>query len=89
MKPLGIRPVRFPCKTDCHPGKGFDNWWEVDCSQPSNKRARFEAKKQLIKELEEDVSLEYYCSYCNHLLQDMGVKINPCVYCGEWSLTVD
>ena len=28
MKPEGLKPVQFPGKTDCHPRKGWKNWWE-------------------------------------------------------------
>lgn len=29
MKPYGReKKVRLPYKTDCHPKKGFINWWE-------------------------------------------------------------
>ena len=28
MKPMGRRKVKFPCKRDVHPGKGWRNWWE-------------------------------------------------------------
>lgn len=29
MKPYGrIKRIHFPHKTDCHPKKGYENWWE-------------------------------------------------------------
>lgn len=47
MKPMGQRPVRFPGKTDCHPPRGYVNWWEKEMNQPSKKRARQQARKAL------------------------------------------
>ena len=32
MKPNGrIHTVKFPGKIDCHPKKGYVNWWEDEC----------------------------------------------------------
>ena len=32
MKPYGrYKKVRYPGKTDCHPRKGYANWWEDMC----------------------------------------------------------
>ena len=28
MKPEGRKIVNFPNKRDCHPKKGYVNWWE-------------------------------------------------------------
>ena len=28
MKPEGRKIVKFPCKRDVHPKKGWINWWE-------------------------------------------------------------
>ena len=29
MKPYGrIKTIHFPHKRDCHPKKGYKNWWE-------------------------------------------------------------
>lgn len=53
MKPLGRKPVRFPSKTDHHPPKGQANWWEVEICTESKKTARAEAKKALLKEVQE------------------------------------
>jgi len=34
MKPYGrYKKVRFPSKKDCHPKKGYENWWE-DMAKP-------------------------------------------------------
>lgn len=40
------------------------------------------------KEVDAATYIEYYCSYCNHLLQDMEVRVQPCVHCGEWHFVV-
>lgn len=54
MKPLGLRPCKFPSKIDHHPReKGVFNWWEVEMDIPSNKRDRREAKQSVQKELNE------------------------------------
>jgi hypothetical protein len=50
MKPLGREKVRFPNKIDRHPGKKFVNWWEI-IAQPSKKRARQNAQKEINQEI--------------------------------------
>jgi hypothetical protein len=52
MKPLGQHPVRFPSKTDCHPPKGYVNWWEGEIDDDENKAlakrfTQLEIKEQL------------------------------------------
>jgi hypothetical protein len=42
MRPLGIRPVRFPGKEDFHvkglaKRQGYVNWWEAEMSDYENK----------------------------------------------------
>lgn len=44
---MGRRPVRFPGKTDCHPPKGYANWWEVEMNKPSKKRERQAVRRAL------------------------------------------
>ena len=51
MKPMNVRPIRFPSKTDAHPGKGLLNWWEVANSNGNKKSERFDVKMMIIKEL--------------------------------------
>jgi|GEM_PF-5995388 len=52
MQPLGRKPVKFPSKTDCHPPKGYSNWWEVEINHHDRKRAdRREAKRNIRKEI--------------------------------------
>lgn len=48
MKPQGRRTVNFPNNIDCHPEKGYVNWWE-NMSVPSNKRERSSVKLELNK----------------------------------------
>jgi hypothetical protein len=55
MQPLGRKPSRFPTKTDCHPPKGYVNWWENEMSTPANKAAaKRDAELEIKKEMEED-----------------------------------
>ncbi len=52
MQPLGRKPSRFPSKTDCHPKKGYANWWEVEILNDDNKKAdRRKVKKEINMEL--------------------------------------
>ena len=53
MKPYGRgKTVRFPGKTDCHPPKGWKNWWE-DITEYFS---RSTMKQQLKKEYEQERS---------------------------------
>ena len=45
MQPMGRKPVRFPGKVDCHPRKGYINWWEVEMSLPCKAREKRQVKK--------------------------------------------
>ena len=48
MKPYGReKKVRFPHKTDCHPKKGFINWWEDIARFLSRSRMKQINKKEL------------------------------------------
>jgi hypothetical protein len=54
MKPMGQRPIRFPSKTDCHPPKGFVNWWEnVHDRRDRVRSAKRQMKLQTEKEAKE------------------------------------
>ena len=48
MQPLGRKPVRLPSKTDCHPPRGFVNWWENIVGM-SGKAFRRKSKIELLK----------------------------------------
>jgi hypothetical protein len=53
IQPLGIKPSRFPGKVDCHPPKGYCNWWEKEINSKSSKN-KF---KQIIeKEIKKEIS---------------------------------
>ena len=53
MKPLGQKPSTHNY-VDCHPQKGFVNWWEKEIKNFENKVAfRQQTKKQIDKELDE------------------------------------
>ena len=52
MKPMGRRKVKFPCKRDVHPGKGWMNWWE-NMHLPSKGSARQKQKMQDRREVDE------------------------------------
>lgn len=56
MKPLGQKPVRFPCKIDVHPKKGYVNWWEATGGNDENKTAaRREGKEEVLQEFEDSL----------------------------------
>ena len=49
MKPYGReKKVTFPGKTDCHPRKGFVNWWE----RITDNLSRSAMKQKLKREIE-------------------------------------
>lgn len=51
MKPYGReKNVRFPGKTDCHPQKGFINWWENITEYISRSTMKQRLKKEIEKE---------------------------------------
>lgn len=53
MKPYGLgSKIRFPYKKDCHPPKGWINWWEDIQSFVS----RHEMKQNTKKEIEKEIS---------------------------------
>ena len=52
-KPLGLRPVHFPGKTDCHPKPPLINWWER-VSEPNKTAAKREVEREIKQEIEED-----------------------------------
>lgn len=55
MKPYGReKKVRFPGKTDCHPRKGWINWWEDMCRF----LPRSTMKRKALKETEEEAPVE-------------------------------
>lgn len=57
MKALGLRPVRFPGKEDCHPRKGYVNWWENDMNDIGNKAyEKQKARKEILNELRDMIN---------------------------------
>jgi hypothetical protein len=52
VKPMGRKTFGWPNKVDCHPPKGYVNWWE-NLLDVSKKRERREAKRQIQKDLED------------------------------------
>ena len=52
MKPLGLKPKRFPGKTDIHPPKGLVNWWEADGKEENKARHKRDGIKEIEMELE-------------------------------------
>ena len=51
MKPYGReKKVRFPHKTDCHPPKGYINWWETMADFLSRSRMKQILKRNINKE---------------------------------------
>lgn len=50
MKPYGLgSKVRFPYKADCHPPRGWINWWE----DMRNFISRHTMKQRIKKKIEE------------------------------------
>ncbi len=49
MRPMGRRKVKFPEKIDCHPKRGWLNWWEVEFNSDGNKKAERQMGKTEIK----------------------------------------
>ena len=53
MKPEGRKVVKFPCKRDVHPQKGWINWWEgmadLMCRSTRKLRLRKEINEQIIE----------------------------------------
>lgn len=56
MKPEGRRTVKFPCKRDVHPKKGWVNWWETIGGHIS----RSIRKQKLRKEIEDEIMESTY-----------------------------
>lgn len=52
MKQEGNKPVKFPGKTDCHPKKGWKNWWEVEMAP---KRSRTRNKRKIKEEIDKEL----------------------------------
>ena len=53
MKRENLKPVHFPGKEDCHPPKGYINWWENEMEHIST---RTEIKRKYKKEIEKDLN---------------------------------
>lgn len=53
MKPLGQKPKQMNYE-DCHPPKGFVNWWEKDCCVENKASARREWKQEAFEELNKE-----------------------------------
>ncbi|EEF25015.1 conserved hypothetical protein [Ricinus communis] len=52
MQPMGRKPVRFPCKQDCHPRKPLVNWWEVEIATEGKKTDRQRGRRAIAAELQ-------------------------------------
>ena len=52
MKPYGLgSKIRFPHKKDCHPPKGWINWWEDIQSFVSRRKMKQNIRKEIEKEI--------------------------------------
>lgn len=49
-QPMGRKHYRSPHKTDCHPPKGYVNWWEV-AIRPNKAAAKREAEREIQTEI--------------------------------------
>ena len=59
MKPYGgYKNVRFPGKTDCHPKKGFVNWWETITDVFCRKTMKQKLKKDIFEEALLDTKMD-------------------------------
>jgi hypothetical protein len=54
MKPEGRKVVKFPCKRDVHPKKGWVNWWETISGCVSRNVRKLNIKREVEKELWEE-----------------------------------
>ena len=50
------KPVKFKYKQDCHPKKGFVNWWEYMGYYKSKSAKRQQFKKETLLEYNTDTS---------------------------------
>ena len=53
------KPVKFKCKQDCHPKKGFVNWWETLGYYKSKSAKRLQLKREIILEYNIDTSARH------------------------------
>lgn len=78
MKPYGrLHNVKFPSKTDCHPPKGYVNWWEVAFSKEVSRGGINHRTKQEIAEeyyQQTDFAMDDYENIDMTLPKD-----NPCI----------
>lgn len=49
MKPYSIGTKTRYNYTDCHPKKGYENWWEYMSYNGSNTATRMKAKREINK----------------------------------------
>lgn len=54
MKPEGQKHFNYPGKTDCHPPKGYINWWENEASTESRTKRKQDIKKEIKVKIEEN-----------------------------------
>lgn len=55
MKPYGRdKTVHFPHKTDCHPKKGYINWWEDICVWLTRSSMKQKTKKEIQKTISDE-----------------------------------
>ena len=52
------KPVKFKYKRDCHPEKGFVNWWEYMGYYKSKSAKRQQLKKETLLEYNTDTSAQ-------------------------------
>ena len=50
MRPMGMKPSRFPGKEDVHPPPGYVNWWEVEIENREDKKAERQRAKRECRE---------------------------------------
>ena len=57
MKPYGLGPkLRFPSKRDCHPPKGWINWWEDEMQHIYSRKT---LKQRIKREIDERYNEEH------------------------------
>ena len=52
------RAVKFRYKQDCHPKKGYGNWWEDLGFYKSKSAKRLQLKRELLSEYNTDTSAQ-------------------------------
>ncbi len=75
MKPEGRKMINFPAKRDCHPRKGYVNWWENIGDYISRKTRKQKTAADIASEVIKEVCSSCCWSCCDPL--DENCKYHP------------